>query len=183
MAAATSGISFVTAEEYLRDPAYERCEYVDGEILERPMGDWKHNLLQCRIAALLYAYAKARGYRAGTELTSRMEVDGSTRYRIPDAGLNEVVRVDSRRHHVGAPTLAVEILPPSDRLKSAFAKAAEYLENGSKVVWLVDPDNRSVIIFLPHSTPKILEIGDTLSASPAFEGLEISLVELFEDIQ
>jgi len=78
-----------------------------------------------------------------------------------------------------APDLAVEVLSPSDRIPDAMSKVAMYLQAGVRLVWLVDPLQRSVNVFSPDASPKTLIESDVLDGSSVLPGFSIPLVEIF----
>jgi Uma2 family endonuclease len=78
MAAAT----IVPVEEYLRSSYEPDVEYVDGQLVERNVGEWRHSLLQSLIVALL-APRSSDGFLIFTEQRVRV-CSSPIRYRIPD---------------------------------------------------------------------------------------------------
>ncbi|MEO8026653.1 MAG: Uma2 family endonuclease, partial [Bryobacteraceae bacterium] len=75
----------VSIDEYLSNPAYEHCEYVDGEIVELKLGKKKHSLIQSECVYQLKQYQKQSGLGTVlTELHCRLTINGQTRFRLPD---------------------------------------------------------------------------------------------------
>jgi Uma2 family endonuclease len=126
-------------EEYLRTAYHPDREYVDGQLVERNVGEYFHGRLQALLAALLVSRERQRRYRVITELRIRI---GPARYRIPD------LCVVALPHKVSPvlekPDLAIEIVSPDDRFSSVFEKVAEYLQAGIPNVWVIDPYQRVV---------------------------------------
>src|SRR4051812_16724509 len=96
----------VPVEEYLRTNYDPDMEYVDGQLLERHVGEYFHSRLQFLIAQLLGYRERERRYRVFTE--QRVRVSDAPRYRIPD------LCVKALPHKVAPvltqPDLAIEIL-------------------------------------------------------------------------
>ena len=172
----------VSIEEYLTNPAYEHCEYVGGEVVEKPMGRKKHAQLQIRFGHFLIEFAESKGLVLGAELPCRIEVDGETVFRLPDLALIEGGAFDSGEHLIGAPTLAIEIRSLEDRTKDVLRKADEYLANGSKMVWVVDPQARHVMVLMGDRVPWIVEEGEELSGAPVWPDLKVDLSAAFRGI-
>lgn len=126
-------------EEYLRTAYHPDREYVDGQLVERNVGEYFHSRMQIMLGALLMSRERQRRYRVFTEQRVRI---GPRRYRIPD------LCVLALPHKVTPilekPDLAIEIVSPDDRFSSVLEKVAEYLQAGIANVWVVDPYQRIV---------------------------------------
>lgn len=134
----------MSVEEYLRtsfDGA--DCEYVDGEIVERNMGELPHADVQGTLFRLLWQFRTRLGVRVAPEVRIRVN---PRRYRIPDIS---VWRDDNTGGNVPTvpPFLAVEILSPDDRVVRMLPKIQEYLALGVEYVWLIDPYEKSAISY------------------------------------
>lgn len=77
MAAGTA----ISLAQYLSSTYEPDCDYVDGELEERNVGERSHARLQARIAAFLLARYEALGIEVFTEIRIRVS---ATRFRIPD---------------------------------------------------------------------------------------------------
>jgi Uma2 family endonuclease len=136
-------------EEYLTHSYSPDCEYVDGHIVERNVGDYFHSLLQALLTEYLGSERRRTGigFRALTEQRMRVRegVDGRPRYRIPDV---MVLGPGYRRTGVtlDPPVLTVEILSPDDTLKELVAKSQEYVAFGVAVPLIADPYARRVYL-------------------------------------
>src|SRR5258707_1437564 len=73
--------TLISVEEYLATSYSPDCDYVDGEVLERNLGEWDHSSLQSAILLYLGTRQKAWGIRVVVE--QRVQVS-RTRFRIPD---------------------------------------------------------------------------------------------------
>jgi Uma2 family endonuclease len=78
-----------------------------------------------------------------------------------------------------APDLVVEVMSPSDRWQDMRQKLAEYFAIGVHRVWVVEPENRTVLVF--RSTTDLQQFGteDTLRGEGVLEGFTIAVAELF----
>jgi Uma2 family endonuclease len=131
----------VPLEEYLRTCYEPDAEYVDGQLVERNVGEWSHSLLQGLLANLLSERGKGR-FRIFPEL--RIRVSSEPRYRIPDIF---VVSIDHpyERFLTHPPHLAIEIVSPDDTPAEMLAKIGEYLTMGIPHIWVADPHKRRVV--------------------------------------
>jgi Uma2 family endonuclease len=132
----------IPVEEYLSTTYHPDCEYVDGELVERHVGEYFHSRLQLLIGALLLGRERERGFRVFTEL--RVEVRQRRRYRIPDICVkvwpHEVTPVLVR------PDLAIEVLSKEDEPGETLARVSDYLASGTANIWIVDPYKRKLFI-------------------------------------
>jgi Uma2 family endonuclease len=77
------------------------------------------------------------------------------------------------------PDIAVEVLSPNDRRKDVREKIKEYVQNGVKLVWLADPDTRTIMVY-PGSLRGIeLDEADTLTGGEVLPGFSCKIAELF----
>jgi Uma2 family endonuclease len=164
--------TLMSVEEYLHT-SFDGCdcEYVDGEIVERNMGEMGHSGVQGRLIHLLFLLEAALGLQIKPEIRIRI---ASSRYRIPDIGVWLPGDIGTRIPTV-PPFLAIEILSPEDRWPRMHAKIQEYLGHGVEWIWVLDPEDRNAWCFSqgnPAGTPT-----DTLrTENPA---IEIPLNEVF----
>lgn len=78
-----------------------------------------------------------------------------------------------------APDLAVEVLSPDDRPGEVLAKVADWLEAGSTIVWLVDPDRRTVRVYRADGTESVLSATDSLRCDELLPGFLLPLPDLW----
>ena len=75
-------LAIVPVEEYLRTTYEPDMEYVNGQLVERHVGEYYHSRMQCLTSATLVAREQERGFSAFTE--QRVQVNDEPRFRIPD---------------------------------------------------------------------------------------------------
>lgn len=79
----------------------------------------------------------------------------------------------------GTPILAVEIHSPNDVMKEINEKTDEDLDAGVKVVWVINPHDRTVTIYRPGASPVVVNATQELSGEPDLPGFRASVSELF----
>jgi len=124
----------VPVEEYLRTTYHPDMEYVDGELVERNVGERKHSRLQT--LAVLELGPREREGRFHVFTEQRVRVLGTKhRYRIPDVC---VMALPYRSEPVltTPPHLIIEILSPDDETADTLARVADYLRFGVSHIWL-----------------------------------------------
>jgi Uma2 family endonuclease len=163
----------VSVDEYLHTAYRPDCGYVDGEVIERNVGEFQHSMIQGILIRMLYEYARRLPIRVVPELRMRVS---RTRFRIPDIC---VMLKEQRPEPVltTAPFLCIEILSPEDRMSRVIERVREYLAFGVNYVWVVDPENRTAYSYTKNEGR---EMNDRLiTANPE---ISISLSELFVEL-
>lgn len=131
-------------EEYLRT-SFEGsdCDYLDGEVVERNMGELPHADVQGNLLRLLQRLRSKLGIRVVPEIriqihSRRFRVADLAAWRDDDIGTNIPTKT---------PFLVVEILSPEDRMVRMLPKVQEYLSIGVEYIWLVDPQDKAALTF------------------------------------
>ncbi len=159
-------------DEYLALPEDKPyLEYIDGWVLQKPMGDEEHGLLAGELIIRLGAYRARFGGRVGPEIRARF---AGANYRLPD------VSYYARGKPFGAlqpPTVAVEVRSLGQTRNELQAKCRFVRANGVDECWLFDSRLRTVELFSSEGE-FILGAGQTL-VSTALSGFELDLNELF----
>jgi Uma2 family endonuclease len=82
------------------------------------------------------------------------------------------------------PDFVVELMSKSDRLSVIQAKLVEYIENGAKLGWLINPEAKQVEVYRPGSSSQLnkelLEMPQTLTGEDVLPGFELDLGFMWE---
>jgi Uma2 family endonuclease len=132
----------VPVEEYLSTDYSPDCDYVDGVLEDRNVGERDHSLLQAALIAWFYARRKGLGIQVFSE--RRIRVSGS-RYRVPDVCVT--IGLPDEQIFTTPPFLCIEILSPEDRMPRVLAKVADFLQLGVPFVWVIDPRKRTAAVY------------------------------------
>ena len=146
----------------------------------------EHGYLALQIAAELRNYVKAnklgRVYTAETGF--KISSDPDT-VRTPDAAFVRRERVEKaglvRGYWPGAPDLVVEVVSPNDTHSEVIGKALAWLEAGTRMVIVVDPERHTVTVYRSRDEIRVLtaDAGDTLDGADVVPGWKLSIAELF----
>ncbi len=128
----------IPIEDYLSSTCDPDCDYIDGHLEERNLGEWDHASLQMRISAFLYVRQDQWGIRVVPELRVRVS---PTRFRIPDVCV--VLGEPNEQVLTKPPFLCIEILSPEDRMSRIQERIDDYLRMGVRYVWIFSPDRRA----------------------------------------
>ncbi len=77
------------------------------------------------------------------------------------------------------PEFVIELRSPTDTLRAVQEKMQEYLDNGARLGWLIDPLNRRVYVYRPRTPVEQLEAPETLSGDPLLAGFVLDLREIW----
>jgi Uma2 family endonuclease len=134
--AATAQVTQVPVEVYLHSSYEPDAEYVDGVIVERPMGEWDHSSWQHAIELWFAQHAKEWNIHVRPEL--RVQVQPGN-FRVPDVAVTDRNRpVEQIITH---PPIAVfEILSPEDTLTRMMVKLRDYARMGIQTILVIDPN-------------------------------------------
>jgi Uma2 family endonuclease len=137
--------TLVSVEEYLNTSYRPDCDYVDGEVEERNVGERKHSGTQGEIIFCLRTRYPHLRWRVLAE--QRVQVN-AMRFRVPDvcvlaedAPKEEIVRT--------APVLCIEILSPKDTMNKMMERVKDYFSMGVPVCWVINPIAREAWIATP----------------------------------
>ncbi len=171
-----------TPADLLTMPDGDRYELVDGHLVERSMGTWA-GYVESKLFVLLYNFAIVR--QLGIVFTSAASYQCFTgnRVRKPDVSFILAGRLLADRVPEGhipiAPDLAVEVVSPTDIQYDVDRKVAEYLEVGVKLVWVINPDTRVVLIFRADGSISGVREGGELDGEGAVPGFRCRVADLF----
>jgi Uma2 family endonuclease len=79
-----------------------------------------------------------------------------------------------------APDFAVELRSKTDVLKTVQNKMLEYMDNGVRLGWLIDPKNRRLEIYRPGQEVEVLESAASVSGEDVLSGFTLNLAPLWE---
>jgi Uma2 family endonuclease len=166
-----SARTLISVEDYLASSFEPDCDFVDGHIEERNMGEVTHARLQLRVGSYLLTRFEGIGVVVMTEV--RVQV-GSSRYRVPDI----CVTLGDPGEEVltRAPFICIEILSPEDRMSRVEVRINDYLAMGVPYVWVLDPQTRQAFAATAAEGLKEVKSGVLRTENPV---LELPLAESF----
>jgi Uma2 family endonuclease len=162
----------MSVEDYLRS-SFDGpdCDYVDGDIVERNVGELLHADLQGLIYELLKGWP---GLKLRVAVEIRVQTC-PTRFRVADVAAWLPGPPLGRRVPPRPPFLAVEVLSPEDRITRVQPIILEYLMGGVNWVWLIDPYEQAALVYSPENP--LGRLVDTLYTEEP--SIRIALKDLF----
>ena len=162
-----------------------RHELQAGLLLAEPRPFPLHAQVQARIIELLTGFVRANGLGQVLGDGGFLLASNPDTVRGPDVAFVTRERwsavTDRGRFFRGAPDLSVEILSPSNRSGEIHAKVADYLAAGARLVWIVDPKQRTVTIHETLLAPRRLVARDLLDGGEVLPGFAIPVEAVFEE--
>lgn len=175
----------LSLEEFERLPEEEgKGELVRGRVVREPPAGMEHGRIAARLAALLQRFVREKklGEIFGAETGFVLDEDPPT-VRAPDVAFVARGRLPEGDLPTGfgrlAPDLTVEIVSPSNTAAEIRAKVLDYLDAGTRAVWVVDPATRTVEVCRSREEIRILREADDLEGGDVLPGFRIEVSELF----
>ena len=174
----------MTADDFHALPDSKGWELDDGRLVEKPMGSNSAGIgSEVLILILFYLHDHPIG-RAFAEMPYRCYPNHPNRIRKPDVSF-----IRHERLPVGPlpepgitapPELAVEVLSPNDLASEIDRKVKEYLEAGVRLVWVVNPDVRTVRIHRLNGTIAQADERGVVSGEDVLPGFQFVVGDLFK---
>lgn len=132
----------VPLSEYLHTSYEPDCEWIDGELKERPVGEGSHAFIQTFFIKFFGSKEDLWGIRVTQELRTQVS---ESHFRVPDV---LVLRADAPFEEIvrTPPVLCIEILSPSDRMVDMQDKIDDYIAMGVAGIWVVNPRSRKAFM-------------------------------------
>lgn len=172
----------LTLEEFLKLPETKPAsEYINGETIQKPMPKTRHSRLQGKLTStingvveekrLAYAFPELRCTFGGRSVVPDVTVLVWERIEFNDQGepVDDVFI---------APDWTIEILSPEQSSNRVTGNILHCLKHGTQLGWLIDPDDRSVLIFLPNQQPELCQGSDRLVVLDGVD-LQLTAEQLF----
>jgi Uma2 family endonuclease len=180
-----------TLEAYLDAYARQPVEVVDGDMVVMSPPEFRHVRIAHTLYHLLHAFAsKKKLGSAWIEAPYLLDADDRADWvrgsRVSDVSFVARERMDAHLARHGtegplrlAPDLAVEIVSTHDRYSDLNRKVADYLRYGTRLVWVIDPQVRTVRVVTPDDPGgRILTPDDTLAGDPVLPGWSAPVLDV-----
>jgi len=166
----------LTLEEFLKLPETKPAsEYINGEVVQKPMPKARHSRLQAKFTTkinhiteekqIAYAFPELRCTFGGRSI-------------VPDVAILRWNKIEFNQEGepidnvVVAPDWTIEILSPEQSSNKVTGNILHCLSHGCQLGWLVDPDDKSILVFRPNQQPELFTGSDKLTV---LDGIDIQL--------
>jgi len=171
----------ITLEEFLQLPETKPPnEYIEGVIIPKPMPKSRHSRLQGK---LIYAINDITEAKQIAYAFPELRCTFGNRSIVPDIAIFrwQSIPLDEEGEPLDniftAPDWSIEILSPDQSSNRVTGNLLHCLKHGSQLGWLIDPDDRSILVFQPQQQPELFYPGNQL---PVLQ--EIDLVLTVEEV-
>ncbi|NCR59252.1 MAG: Uma2 family endonuclease [Microcystis aeruginosa LL13-06] len=154
----TSLTESLTLEDFLKLPYLEDSpawEYLDGVAIQKPMPKTRHSILQKRLLAEVDSHTadytalpELRCTFGGRSIVPDVAVIAWNRINLNEAG-------EPEDDFTEAPDWTIEILSPDQKVNRVIDNILHCLKHGSKLGWMLDPDDYSVLMFTDQQEPEV----------------------------
>lgn len=160
-----------------------RVELSRGRVVREPRPGAEHGWLAATLVRLLGSHAEEGDLGLVVTETGFLLARDPATVRGPDAAFIARGRLPEdgipRGFWTVPPSLAVEVVSPSNTAAEIQEKVLEYLEAGSDRVWVVDPDTRTVTVWRPPAEARVLREGEVVDGEDLLPGFRLEVAALF----
>jgi Uma2 family endonuclease len=146
-----STTALVTEEEYLHSSYEPDCEFEDGILIERNVGEREHSWLQAALAAYFFRRRKEWQIEVFTEQRCRIRPG---KYMLPDVCVLQQP-MPEEKVFVQPPLIWIEILSSEDRPIRVNQKIRQLREFGAPNIWVIDPETLESEIHTQEGSRKV----------------------------
>lgn len=174
----------LTLAEFLQLPETKPAsEYIDGQIIQKPMPQGKHSAIQGELVPAINGVVKSKRIaRAFPELRSTF----GGRSTVPDIAVflwSQIPRDENgevANTFPTAPDWTIEILSPDQNQTKVTKNILHCLQYGTQMGWLIDPDEQTVFVYRPKQELEVFDEPDDVIPVPSFASdLQLTIKELF----
>jgi Uma2 family endonuclease len=172
----------LTLDEFLKLPETKPAsEYINGEIIPKPMPKGEHSRLQLRLCNTINEVAESQKIAyAFPELRCSFDI----RSIVPDVAVFNWSRIpfdvdgEVPNDFLLWPDWTIEILSPEQSSNRVIGNILYCLQHGCRLGWLIDPTDRSILVFLSGQQPVLLQGEDFLPVLPEIQ-LALTVNQVF----
>lgn len=161
----------------------KRYELIDGELKEKVVGTSALFIASRIVARLNSAFYPRWGFAVVEGMTYCF--DRPNHGRKPDVMYVKLDRLPNRTIPEGdlhiAPDLVVEVLSPSNTGIELEDKLDEYLAAGVPLVWIVNPDRRTIRVYRNDGTTRLFRAQETIENEPLLPGFSLRTGDVFPE--
>ncbi|WP_408648791.1 Uma2 family endonuclease [Tumidithrix elongata] len=164
-----------------------RYEIVDGDLIVMANSGVKHGNIGAFLAGTLELYIRPRKLGVACDSSTAFTMESGNK-RSPDISFISRERLKGLKQlptgsWQGSPDLAVEILSPNNTVEEIHTKIVDYFTNGTRLVWVVNPEEKFVLVYHKPQPDRLLQITDNLDGEDVVLGFSLSVAELFPELE
>jgi Uma2 family endonuclease len=156
----------------------------DGELVIKPLFGGETSIRSANILCQLGVWAHRDGTgiflgsSAGFTLSNGATLSATASW-VERSQVETLSREERRKIPALCPVFVVEVTTPSDRLDALKRKMGEWIDNGVRLGWLIDPDAKQVYVYRPHASVEQVDNPASVSGNPVLPGFTLDLREIW----
>ncbi|MCS7031343.1 MAG: Uma2 family endonuclease [Gloeomargarita sp. SKYG116] len=162
-----------------------RYEVVNGKLVVMGAAGARHGYYVSLMHIILGSYVRSQklGFTFDPDTSFKM---ASGNRRSPDCSFFSKERIKAlggipKGYIEGSPDLVVEVLSPDNTVEEMHSKIVEYFENGTRLVWVIHPDEKYVLVYHQPEPDQFKRPGDCLSGEDVIPDFALDLAEFFAE--
>jgi Uma2 family endonuclease len=165
----------------------KHLELVKGVPVEMSPTGEAHGIVSMWLGFLILSYVEQNDLGAVTAAETGYTLSSDPAIvRAPDVGFIAKARLtspSSEKYFPGAPDLAVEVVSPNDKAGVIHDKVIDFLRAGTRLVWVVYPDSKTVMAYQPDADAHLYASGETLDGGDVLPGLSLPVSDIFKKLR
>lgn len=186
MAILTDGThqKIVTDEEFMFLPEEGgHYELINGEVVDIGNSGMENGNISAYLCGLIELYARRQKLGVTCDSSTAFSLKSGNK-RSPDVSFVIKERLQGikrlpKGYFQGAPDLVVEVISPNNTFEELHQKIVEYFDNGCRLLWVINPDEKTVLVYHKPEPDKLLKVTDNLDGEDILPGFTLSVSELF----
>ena len=177
-----------TDEEFMALPDDgHHYEIINGELINMGNSGALHGYVCSTLMILLGGYVRQHNLGAMLDSSTAFKMKNGNK-RSTDIAFFAKERLQGiavlpSGYLEGAPDLAVEVLSPGNTVEEIDDKLTEYFENGSRLVWVINPTQHYVLVYRSAQEPdRLLKGKDSLDGEEVIPGFTLAIADLFQKL-
>ena len=177
-----------TDEEFMALPDDgHHYEIINGELIDMGNSGALHGYVCSTLMILLGGYVRQHNLGAMLDSSTAFKMKNGNK-RSPDIAFFAKERLQGMAvlpsgYLEGAPDLAVEVLSPGNTVEEIDDKLTEYFENGSRLVWVINPTQHYVLVYRSAQEPdRLLKGKDSLDGEEVIPSFTLAIADLFQKL-
>ena len=174
-----------TADEFFHSPLSQNHELIEGQLVKTMSAGFIHGIIAQRIGRFIGNFADEHnlGEVAAAETGFIL---GEKTYRGADSAFISNENLTKYGYPQGyfptAPDIAIEVVSPSNTSEEMMEKVNLYLQNGSRLVWIIYPQTKVVTVYRQNNLVSLLRENDTLEGEDVLPNFGLSVATLFANL-
>jgi Uma2 family endonuclease len=162
-------------------------EIINGELIDMGNSGALHGYVCSLLLAALMSYILPKKLGVILDSSTAFKMKNGNK-RSPDISFFAKERLQGMTELPpgfleGAPDLAIEVLSPGNTTEEIEEKIAEYFENGTRLVWVINPSQKYVLVYrCGHEPDRLLKSVDSLDGEEVIPGFTLPVAHLFQNL-